>query len=236
MLTLKSKVYLITSFFFILCCCFQFFNKLGGIVNIYLFAEITLFIIFLKYKKSTSWFIILFWVFFILATIAVFFHQDFTYSAVTATLKLLGYFMLLFYVCPKQKRIKAKRLDILVYSLVFFMNIYVVYKIIQLITPFVSSEYMLPFFFAYSIVLIVLYMCAYRYRLLYDSRSKYFLLLAVFLLLSEVVGVLAHFLDYRFLYYFEYFFYLFGLCFAVRTFIDKNTNDGLHKLIKTGNI
>jgi hypothetical protein len=235
MLAIRSKVCLITSFFFILCCFLQFFNKLDYIVTSHLFAETTLFVIFLKYRKITNYFIFLFWISFILATVVVFVYRDFTYSVITTLLKLFGYFMLLSYVYPKQKKIKNTGLDSIIYSVVVVINIYAVYIIIEMITPNITVKYMDVLFFVYGAVLILLYIFAYRYRLLRDAGSKYFLLLSTFLLVAEAVGVVAHFMDYRFLYYFEYFFYLFGLCFGLRAFIE-NKGDNIHKLIKTGNI
>jgi len=232
MLAIKNKVYFITSLFFLLCCCFQIFSKLDYVVTSHLVAEITLFVVFLKYRKNRDSTVFLFWVSFILATVVVFFYKDCTYGPITTILKLFGYFMLLFYVYPKQKKIKNVGLDFVVYSIVFFINIYVVYEIIEMIMPYLNAAYMKVLFFIYGIALILLYIFAFRYRLLKHTTSKYFLLLSIFLLLAEVVGVGAHFLDYTFLYYFEYFFYLFGLCFAVRAFMENSSETNL-ELIKT---
>ncbi|GAL61303.1 hypothetical protein [Algibacter lectus] len=236
MLTLKNKIYLVTSVFFILCCCCQYYHKLSGVFTINLLADIIFFTIFLKFKKIKERTIPLFWLFFILAATAIYFNNNIAYGPITTSLKLIGYVMLLIYVYPKQKKVKNNSMDICVYSLVFLINVYVVYKIVELVADLVEEQYMTVVFFVYGIVLILLSISAYRYRLLHDSRSRYFLFLIAFLITAEVFGIVGFFLDYTFMYYLEYFFFLFGLSFGVIAFIDENVSDSVHKLIKTGSI
>lgn len=236
MLSLKNKIYLITSFFFILCCCSQYFDKPSGVFTINLLADIVFFGISLKYKRTREWTISLFWLFFTLSATAIFVDNTIAYGAITTSLKLIGYVMLLIYVYPKQKKVKNKKIDIFVYSLVFFINIYVVYKIVDLVAPLITEWYITGLFFVYGVVLILLSISVYRYRLLHDSRSKYVLYLVAFLITAEVFGIIAYFLQYNFMYYLEYFFFLFGLSFGVVAFVDENVGDSVHKLIKTGSI
>ncbi|GAA4230365.1 hypothetical protein GCM10022291_00310 [Postechiella marina] len=233
---INNRVLLLTSVFFILCCGFQYFNIQDGIFSVNLFAEISFFIIFIKYKKIKAWSIFLFWLFFTLSGLAIFIYRDIAYSEITTSLKLLGYFMLLIYVFPKQKKNKISKSDFLIYTLIFIINLYVIYEVINMISDFVSAKHMITLFTIYGFVLIFLYMSAFRYRLLHNSRSKYFLLLASFLTVAEILGILGYFLEYTFMFYLEFFFYLFGLCCGVISFIDEDKGDSLHKLIKTGNI
>lgn len=236
MLSFKNKLYLVTAIFFVLCCCFEFFNEVNYIFLVNLIAEIFFFTIFLKFKKTEEWSIPLFWVFFTLSGVAIFILKDIAYGPITTTLKLLGYFMLLTYVYPKQKKIKSKRIDLLIYGGLFITNVYVIFQVVKMISNFITEKYMIVLFAIYGLVLILLYMSAFRYRLWYDSRSKYFLLLASFLTAAEILGILGYFLKYEYMVYLEFFFYLFGLCFGVIAFTGENNRDSLHKLIKTGNI
>lgn len=233
---INKRVFLLTSVFFILCCCFQYLNIQDGIFSVNLLAEISYFIIFIKYKKIKARSIYLFWLFFTLSGLAIFIYKDIAYSEITTTLKLLGYFMLLIYVFPKQKKIKISKGDFLIYTLIFIINLYVIYEVVKMISDFVPAKHMIVLFTVYGLVLIFLYMSAFRYRLLHDSQSIYFLLLASFLTAAEILGILGYFLEYTFMLYLEFFFYLFGLYCGIISFICENKGDSLHKLIKTGNI
>ncbi|WP_147677917.1 hypothetical protein [Algibacter pacificus] len=173
---------------------------------------------------------------FYLAALSICFYKDIAYSEITTGSKLLGYIALVIYIFPKQKNIKFKRLDFLVYGLVFVVNIYVVYEVVKMISGFIPTPHMVVLYSFYGVVLISLYMLAFRYRLLYHSRSKDVLLLTTFLTAAEILGIIAFFLEYEFLYYFENFFFLFGLGFGVTAFIDENKKGRLHRLMKTRRI
>jgi len=235
-LTLKNIVYLITAISFVLSCCCQFFDRMNSIYTVNIITETIFFIIFLKYRKTKEWTVLLFWLSFVLAAVAIFYNNDAAYGEITTVLKLLGYFMLFIYIYNKQKDLIVKRIDYLVYGAIFMFNIYAVYEVVGMISTFITEKHMVVLYSVYGLVLILLFMSAFRYRLLYDSRSKYVLLLTTFLTAAELLGIIAYFMGFEYLYYLENFFYLFGLSFGITGFITKNEKDSVHQMIKTGNI
>ncbi len=230
MLSIKNKVYLIASFFFIWSCYVLFSNYS---LNVILLAEIAFFIVFLKHKTSTDWSVILFWSFFILSELLFTFSKDYINILLPTLLKLFGYLMLCVCGFSKQKALSVKRFDYLIYGLLIFLNTYVVRAIIDIIEPFITVKYLVELYFVLGLALIFLGAFAIRYRLIGDSKSKYFALGVLFLTLSEIIRVIAHNLNLLFLHYFQYFFFSFGLSFFVLFSIVENKNDSAFKLIKT---
>lgn len=236
MLNLKNIVYSIAAISFVLCCLCQVYDRMNSIYTVNVIAETVFFIIFFKYRKTKEWSVLLFWLSFLLAAVAIYFYNNIAYGEITTILKLLGYFMLFSYIYSEQKNVQIKRIDFLVYGVIFIINMYAVYEVVGMISTFITTKYMVVLYSFYGLVLILLFMSAFRYRLLYDSRSKYVLLLTTFLTAAELLGIIAYFMNYEYLYYLENFFYLFGLGYGVIGFISENEKDSVHQMIKSGNI
>jgi len=235
-LNLKTLVYITAAIAFIMCCLCQFYGDMNAIYTVHFIAEMVFLGVFLKYRKTKEWSLLLFWISFVLAAVAIFVDNDIAYGEITTVLKLLGYFFLLTYIYFKQKHLKIKKIDYLVYGVIFIFNIYAAHEVLGMVSTFITDKHMSVLFSFYSLVLILLFMSAFRYRLLYDSRSKYVLTLTTFLTIAELLGILAYFLRYEYMYYLENFFYLFGLGFGLVGFITENKKDSVHQLIKTGSI
>jgi len=235
-LNLKTVVYIIATIAFIICCLCQFYGDMNAIYTVNFITEMVFLGIYFKYRKTKERTILLFLLSFFLAAVAIFVNNDIAYGEITTILKLLGYFFLLSYIYYKQKHLKVKKIDYFVYGVIFIFNIYAAHEVLGMVSTFVTDKYMSVLYSFYSLVLILLFMSAFRYRLLYDSRSKYVLTLTTFLTAAELLGILAYFLGYGYMYYLENFFYLFGLGFGLVGFITENKKDSVHQLIKTGSI
>ena len=235
-LNIKNIAYLVAAISFVLSCFYLFFGKINSIYTINAIAETVFFIIFFKYRKTKEWTVLLFWLSFVLRAVTVSFNHNIVYGEIPTVFKIVGYFLLLIYIYSEQKNIKIKKIDFLVYGIIFIFNLYVVYEVVNMISTSIMAKHMIVLYSISGLVLILLFMSAFRYRLSSDTRSKYILLLATFLTLSELLGVIAYFIGYEYLYYFKNFFYFFGLSFGVIGFVNDNKKDSVHQLIKTGNI
>jgi len=229
MLSIKNRVYLITSIFFVLSCITLF---LSYSLNVVLVTELVLFVFVLKYKNYSEWSIMLFWLCFILSEIFLVFSENPLNTIWPTLFKLFGYVMLCLCGFFKQKTLRISYFEYLIYGLLIFLNTYVVRAIIAIIEPFIILEYLVNLYFLLGCALIIVAAFAIRYRLIKDSRSKYFALLVLFLTCAEVTSVIAHYLQLMALCYLEYFFFLFGLSFCALFSVLENKNDKAFKLVK----
>jgi hypothetical protein len=133
----------------------------------------------------------------------------------------------------KQKSLGVKRFEGLIYGLLILLNTYVVSAIISIIKPFVVLEYLVELYFCLGLTLIVLGAIAVRYWLIGDSKSKFFAFIVLFLTCSEIINVIAIYLNYKFLHYLGVLFFVFGLAFCVMFSVLENKNDKVFKLVKS---
>lgn len=229
MLSLKNKIYLLASLFYVLCCFSLFFNLNFDFI---IYAEISFFIVLLKFKLYRDSTKVIFWVFFILSKLLFIFLAHYMETVLPTVLKLFGYIMLCVCGFSKLRHLNISRFEFLIYGLLIILNTYVVKAIIVLIEPYIVAQYMEELYFLLGLTLIVLGAFAVRYRLINDTRSKYFAFLVLFLTLSEIVNVISYYLSISSLRYFYYFFLLFGLTNSVLFSIVENKNDRAFKLIK----
>jgi len=230
-LSIKNKIYLITSFLFVSSCFSLFFNY---DLNIILLAEIIFSLIFFKAKNYIEWPIIIFWLAFILSEFVLVFSNG-SDVLLSIVLKLCGYIMLCICGYTKQKPVGIKRFDLLVYSLLIFLNTYVVKAVISIIKPYIEIAYLEELYFCLGLTLIVLGAVAIRYRLMKDLRSKFFGFLVLFLTCSEIINVISFHLNLKFLRYFWMLFFLAGLACCVLFSVIKNKNEEAFKLVKSLN-
>ena len=233
MLSIKNRVYLITSIFFVLSSIILFLNYS---LNIVLLVELVFFVFFFKYKIYSEWTITLFWVFFILSETLLVFSENPLETIMPTLFKLFGYVMLCLCGFFKQKPLRISYFESLIYALLIFLNTYVVRAIIVIIEPYIILEYLVELYFLVGCTLILLAAFAIRYRLINDSRSKYFALVVLFLTLAEVTSVIAHYLDLIALCYLGNFFFLSGLGFSVLFSVLENKNDKAFKLVKVRSV
>ncbi len=229
MLSIKNKVYLISSVTFLCSCVVLFFSYS---LNVLLLAELILFAFFLRYKVYSEWPITFFWMFFIISECFVTFLENPLNSLWASLFKLFGYIMLCICGFFKQKPLRIKPFEYLIYGVLIFLNTYVVKAIISIVEPHIYLNYIVELYFVLGFTLILLAAFTVRYRLINDSRSKYFALFVAFFTFAEVTSVIAHHLGLFSLCYLEYLFFLLGLTYCVLYSVLENKNDKAFKLIK----
>ncbi|MDN3665573.1 hypothetical protein ACFFU1_16470 [Algibacter miyuki] len=228
MLKINNQLYTIASIFFFLCCCCLIFDSSEALYIVKGGMELAFFMAYLIIvREKVEWILVLFWLFFIIPRFIAFFYEDAYYGILTTVLRILAYIMLVFYVYPKQKGLKSKRLDNVVYMLILAVNIYGIYGVLDVINPFLDSNNMLLAYILYGASLVLLGVFSFRYFLLQDLRSKYFLGFVAFMTCSEVFAIITHYLNFVGTSYFRSFFYAYGLCLGVIAFVLKNKKEAV---------
>lgn len=182
------------------------------------FTMLFFFVIFyniVEYSKLSTWIFLLF----VLCDALLIFYENPLVKSLTYSSRIFAYFLLIWIVVPKLKKLKFNFWQILISVGILILNIFLLYELSEILPE--SSQYplFLPLFYLFGFTVIALVIAAISYHNRFSNLLSFFYIAAVFaLVLSDLTFYIAYYLNFPVFYYADRLFNILGIISLINFF------------------